>query len=239
MPYYLGVEDPGWDEYTYAMEQSRSLAPHLGPGEPAAHFQYVKPWQSEAVRLQFLREPGPPPPLYQRPPWPQQAPSAPKRGFLSWLFGSKPVAPVEEPAPAPQFDAQRWHEEFLKEQASLSARGLHDVASVASVLRAKGVRYLRGYYDGGGDESFTYLQTIELADGRTFSSEVPDEDLPNEITQGECEDAVRYACDAMMGRFDAGEFTLHGALIIDLEECTISDETDRDAVFANRNRGEN
>jgi hypothetical protein len=35
-----------------------------------------------------------------------------------------------------------------------------------------------------------------------------------------------------MGRFDAGEFMLRGALIIDFEACTITDEQNPDVVFS-------
>ena len=42
---------------------------------------------------------------------------------------------------------------------------------------------------------------------------------------------VEDAILGIMGRFDAGEFTLRGAVTIDFEICTITDEKDPAIVF--------
>jgi hypothetical protein len=42
---------------------------------------------------------------------------------------------------------------------------------------------------------------------------------------------VENAVTALMGSFDAGEFILRGAVIIDFDVCTITDEKDAEVVF--------
>jgi hypothetical protein len=45
------------------------------------------------------------------------------------------------------------------------------------------------------------------------------------------EELVAHAAAALMGTFDAGEFLLHGVLIIDVVACTVTDEKNVDVVF--------
>jgi hypothetical protein len=37
-----------------------------------------------------------------------------------------------------------------------------------------------------------------------------------------------------MGTFDAGEFVVHGVLVIDFDACTITDEKNADVIFGNK-----
>jgi hypothetical protein len=45
---------------------------------------------------------------------------------------------------------------------------------------------------------------------------------------------VNNAVSALLGSFDAGEFVLRGAVIIDFHACTITDEKDADIVFGDK-----
>jgi hypothetical protein len=45
---------------------------------------------------------------------------------------------------------------------------------------------------------------------------------------------VDNAVSALMGAFDAGEFVLRGAVIIDFDACTITDEKNADVVFGEK-----
>jgi hypothetical protein len=47
----------------------------------------------------------------------------------------------------------------------------------------------------------------------------------------DCEQLIENAAFALMGTYDAGEFVLRGALVIDFDACTITDEGDADVVF--------
>src|SRR5262249_16024436 len=87
-----------------------------------------------------------------------------------------------------------------------------------------------GSYDGGGDESFTYFNGIEMSDGRAISAEL----LRGEAGGIDCERLVEDAAFALMGRFDAGNFQLHGVVIIDFDTCRITDERDADVVFGHK-----
>jgi len=93
--------------------------------------------------------------------------------------------------------------------------------------RASGIKLVLGGYDGGGDESFTHLRSIEMGDGRVISVE----SIPSEIRDIDYGQLIEHAAFALVGRHDAGELVLRGAVVIDFDACTITDEKDIDLVF--------
>jgi hypothetical protein len=96
-------------------------------------------------------------------------------------------------------------------------------------FRAAGVTRVFGSYDGGGDESFTYFQFVEMKDGRRIDCKGLDD---NGLSRNELEALIDQATMALMGSYGAGEFSLHGALTVDVDACTVTDEKDAATVFA-------
>src|SRR5262249_7295484 len=96
--------------------------------------------------------------------------------------------------------------------------------------RAAGVKRIFGSYDGGGDESFTHLHGVEMSDSRVIAAE----ELSNEAEAVRYQELVENAASALMGSYDAGEVVLRGALIIDFDACTITDEKNQDVVFGDK-----
>jgi hypothetical protein len=139
-----------------------------------------------------------------------------------------PETPGPRPAdlgPRPQqFSPAR----FQQEQRAVSELALWKLSSMTLMCRAAGLKRVFGRYDGGGDESFTYFRRVEMIDGRVG---------PAELIAGtpiNCEALVSDAAFALMGTYDAGEFVLRGALVIDFDACTITDERNIDVVFETR-----
>ena len=118
-------------------------------------------------------------------------------------------------------------ESFMRERKLFADRALWNISRVTAKCRARGIKRVFGDYDGGGDESFTYFCSIEMSDGRV----VPMESIRTETNGVDCEKLILDAASALMGYFDAGEFVLHGALVIDFDACTVTDEKDVNVVF--------
>jgi hypothetical protein len=121
-----------------------------------------------------------------------------------------------------RFDA--WRENDRKR----FAHALWKVSGLTATCRALGVKRVFGRYDGGGDEGFTYFRGIEMSDGRMISKEL----LRNEAAGLPCDELIENAVAALMGNFDAGEFSMYGVVTIDFDACTITDEKNRDVVCA-------
>jgi hypothetical protein len=119
-------------------------------------------------------------------------------------------------------------ENFEKQQKYLSELALWKISGVTAKFRAAGVKRVFGRYDGGGDESFTHYRGIEMSDGRVISAA---ESIGEKIGAQEIGQLIEDAASALLGSFDAGEFVVRGALAIDFEACTITDERNVDVVF--------
>jgi hypothetical protein len=171
--------------------------------EPAASlFRYVQPWQANVTVLPFPETPGPEPESPQ--PSPCGSPPASKPGFFARLFGQKAAPAAETP--------------------------LRKVSTLTATCRALGVKRVFGSYDGGGDESFTYFDGVEMSDGRVIKAN----SLGREARGIDCNQLVEDAVSALMGGFDAGPFILHGVVIIDFDACTITDEKNADVVLGDK-----
>jgi hypothetical protein len=217
MPYYLGADMPEWGEHTEREES-------VGSEPPAALFKYMEPWQANTTVLPFPDTPGPEPevpPLATYGPPPLRKP-----GFFARLFGRN-TFPAAEPS---RLSTEQWMESFRNHEQATSAHALWKVAGLTAACRALGVKRVFGSYDGGGDESFTYYHGTEMRDGGVIS-----EELLGKIAEDiDCDQLVENAVAAIMGGFDAGDFVLHGAIVIDFEACTITDEKDPGVVFGDK-----
>jgi hypothetical protein len=214
MPYYVGAGDPAWDEYLEQTETDSSC-------EPQSLFKYVEPWKAMTSVLRFAEAPGAEPEAPQDPF--HRQPSTPGRGFFARLFG-KQAAPVAE------LSTEQVLENFEKREKAISALALWKVSGTTAACRKAGVKRIFASYDGGGDESFTHLHGAEMNDGRVIE---PDELRKTAKAVG-CDELVDNAVSALMGTFDAGEFTVRGAVTIDFDSCTITDEKNADVVFGDK-----
>ena len=212
MPYYVGAGDPEWDEYLKQAETDWSDEP------PQSLFTYVEPWKAETSVLRFPEAPGAEPEAPRDSVYRQ--PSTPGRGFFAGLFGKQ--------AEIPTFSTEQLLDNLAKRQNAISAHALGKVSGSTAVCRKAGVKRIFGSYDGGGDESFTHLHGAQMNDGRVID--------PDELrkTVRAADELLDNAVSAIMGTFDAGEFALHGAVIIDFEACTITDEKNADVVFGDK-----
>jgi hypothetical protein len=192
MPYYVGADEPEWDEYLTMAEQGQVGEP------PITLFKYVEPWLAKTTVLHFPETPGP-----------------------------RPRDP--DARPARELSTEQWMEMYDKEQKALSALALWRLSSMTATCRARGIKRVVGGYDGGGDESFARVRRIEMSDGRVLY------DVTRDLN---CYQLIEDAAFALLGSHDAGEFLLRGAVIIDFDACTITDERDLDVVFGQQRPAE-
>jgi hypothetical protein len=219
MPYYIDEEMPGWGRYqAYGLEEPGSGEP------PASLFEYIEPWQANTTVLSFPDTPGPEPEIPQRAAY--SPPPARKPGFFARLFGQK-IAPAVETS---RLSREQLLEDLRKEEKAACAHALWKVSRLTSACRALGVKRVFGSYDGGGDESFTHYHGIEMRDSRVISEEL----LRKLAKDVDCHQLVEDAVSALMGSYGAGEFRLQGAVIIDFDACTVTDEKDADVVFGDK-----
>jgi hypothetical protein len=144
-------------------------------------------------------------------------------------FPDTPGPEPEIPPRAP-YSPDTWLENYKKEQEAAAAHALWKVSRLTATCRALGVKRVFGSYDGGGDESFTHYHGVEMGDSRVLS-----EELLRKVAEAvDCDQLVEDAVTVLMGGYGAGEFALRGALIIDFEACTITDEENADVVFGDK-----
>ena len=107
-------------------------------------------------------------------------------------------------------------------------------------------------YDGGNDEGFTHFEAIEMADGRRLTSKDPTArdviraaikakggkaDTDGFEKYGDL-DILDDAAVAFLGPgFGAGNCAMFGAITIDCEGCTITDEKDPNRAFPEDAKG--
>jgi hypothetical protein len=144
-------------------------------------------------------------------------------------FPDTPGPEPEIPQRAP-YSPETWFENYRKEQEATAAHALWKVSGLTATCRALGVKRVFGSYDGGGDESFTHYHGVEMRDSRALSEEL----LRKVAEDVDCDQLVEDAVTVLMGSYGAGEFALRGALIIDFEACTITDEKDAGVVFGDK-----
>ena len=215
MPYYFGAGSPGWDEHHTTPELENFDGPLI------TLFEYIEPEQAKATVVSFPDVPGLEPAIPGEPRYPGAASKVlSKRGFFSRLLGKKPAPATTNP----DLTTQDSNTQFQEMENATSKHALWRVSAATANFRALGVKRVIGTYDGGGDESFTYCQFAEMIDGRRVRFHGVQG--PGAAFEGLIDDAAT----AIMGGFDAGEFILRGALTIDFEACTITDEKDRAIV---------
>jgi hypothetical protein len=218
MPYYFGEDMEEYDDYIDKIEADPDYE------VPASQYIYVQPWQANAAVLSFPETPGPEP---EMPRWPAYGQPANKFGFFARLFGQRADAAPETSQPAPE----ETLESYTKQQEAACAHELWKVSRWAARCRDLALKRVFGTYDGGGDESFTHFLGIEMRDGRVIHADL----IGGEAKGVDCKQLVEDAVSALMGSYGAGGFELYGAVIIDFDACTVTDEKNIDIVFGDKN----
>ena len=139
------------------------------------------------------------------------------------------------PGPEPELPED---DPYLEEMEAVSAHALWKVSGHTARCRELGVKRVFGSYDGGGDESFTQYQGVELSDGRVIPAS-PALQTVTDLVHGEprgidYDEVVESAVSALMGHYGEGPFALHGVVIIDFDACTITDEKNADVVLGTK-----
>jgi hypothetical protein len=142
-----------------------------------------------------------------------------------------PATPGPEPEP-PQDDG------YQEDMEAVSAYALWEVSRQTATCRELGVKRVFGRYDGGGDESFTYYQGVEMSDGHVIPASSVLRTMADPV-RGEprCIDydgLVENAVSALMGHYGEGPFSLQGVVIIDFDACTVTDEKNIDIVLGDK-----
>jgi hypothetical protein len=242
MPYYFGEDSAGWDEYL-----ERQEAENLAHG-PLDRFTYLEPWEAKASILRFSRTPR----SERKAAAAADAVPARRPGIIARIFGSKapeglrPHAEIEIGSP-------EWMENYHAEQKRKAEEALERVAVWAAAFRAAGVRRVLMRYDGGNDEGFTHFEALEMADGRRLTRQdarVRDfVRAPVEATGGgtaDLDDFEKFgyldilddAAVAFLGPgFGTGSYEMFGAITIDCEDCTLTDEKDPSRTFPEDAKG--
>jgi hypothetical protein len=216
MPYFIGAGTPEWDELPHPETLSETQQSEIERfNAPILSFTYVEPWQAGTTVLRFPDVPGaepeiPPQPVYRPPP---------RRSFFARLFSRQPQTPQPPP--------EQFAENYRKRQEAVCAHSLWKISRMTAACRAAGVKRVFGRYDGGNDESFTHFQGVEMSDGRVIEADELGKMSPAVDYQALVDDAV----SAFMGSYGAGEFFLYGAVVIDFDTCTLTDEKNEDVVF--------
>jgi hypothetical protein len=103
---------------------------------PMSLYKYIEPWATKTRVLQFAEAPGPQPKS-------KNTSRASRRLSQAELL-----------------------ESYEKEQKHVSELALWKLSGMTAKYRAGGIKRVFGGYDGGGDESFTRIRSIEMSDGR-------------------------------------------------------------------------
>jgi hypothetical protein len=242
MPYYFGEDSPGWEEYMERLE-----AENLARG-PLDRFTYVEPWEAKTSVLLFSRTPRTA--SARKAATDQGATRRP--GIIARIFGAKPPEGLKPPADI-KVGSPEWVANFHAEQKHKAEEALERVAIWAAAFRAAGVRRVLMRYDGGNDEGFTHFEALEMTDGSCLAKQ--DIRARNvvraavEATTGDKPDTDGFekygyleilddAAVAFLGPgFGTGPFEMFGAITIDCEACTITDEKDPSRAFPEDEEG--
>jgi hypothetical protein len=222
----------------------------------ADQFEYMLPAPEfhsvvEAARFSIL----PPEPAEEAAVKPQAPPVEPVRKGIMGLFRrlGSPASPLR---PSQMTAQERQRQAKLRND--LQARRIFSI--LVPALRAIGVRRAYCRYDGGNDEGFAWLDRWETADGTPLPNELLGARLRDMkvyeqlcdaklIPKGEgisidqkAAELVNFTRETLTQEwaymllgtyFGTGEYVMYGAFLVDLEDCTITDDPEADPVVEN------
>ena len=185
----------------------------------------------------------PPPPSERQPAEPESQP----RGLLGRLLGPRPPLRLPPPSPA-SYEESRHRSQRLREQ-----RTQQHLAAMVPALKELGVRRIYCRYDGGNDEGFAWLDSMEMRDGTRLAGDarldlqkqadlraaaavkragaVTDEAFLAYLSCGWL--CHEWASILLGNSYGTGEYCMYGAFTVDLDACTISDDSNAQPVVQN------
>ncbi len=177
------------------------------------------------------------------------ATASPRRGFFDRLFGGARAA-------TPERAAQRVRD--AETRKALRHYNRHLVLSLAVLaLREIGGRRAYCRYDGGNDEGFCWLDSVELANGECIDvtavaqklydlglherlhaaglvkSDPKVTGLEQVQTFARIWPSTEWAGLLLGESYGTGEYVMYGAFTVDLEACTLVDDPQADPVVEN------
>jgi hypothetical protein len=234
---YENLEEPGEDIFRPRVDQFFYLpAPEYNPARQPVRFSIspVEPSEPEA-------------PVTPASPRAQIR----RRSLMDILLGRN-AASIPHPTVSSE---DRRRQQRL--QAERCAQQLFSI--VVPVLKAAGVRRVYCRYDGGSDEGFAWFDRYEMENGARVDDnlvgqnlrdmKIDDQLVAAKLMYREPWPAGREA--EMLGRsaasmlatewasillgasFGTGEYLLYGAFMVDLEECSITDDPGADPIVEN------
>jgi hypothetical protein len=228
-------EPPRADQFVYIPP------PEFGGAREPVRFSVVPP--------DLSLEPNEPHRPAEREPPAQTEP--PGRSILDRLLGR-----LRLPA-AQQRSQGAYQEERKRQERAQDQRRLQLFAVMVPALREIGGRRAYCRYDGGNDEGFAWLDSIEMRDGTRINADSVAQRLGDIQVQDklcaanimkrahgvsdreQLKDFVRYwlcsewASMLLGNSFGTGEYSMYGAFIVDLEACTVNDDPRADPVVEN------
>lgn len=226
MPYFVNNEDMDWPDEEIEVPPPRAdQFMYLPVSEFTGNFDLVR-FSVPAVA----------------PSLGQEKPEATKRGFLERLLGRRKPPPAQ-----PVYS----HEDYETRHQQL-------VAIMVPALRDFGIRQLYFRYDGGNDEGFAWLDHAVMRSEETVAADelvlrLSRTGLPKAVqVLGVVERsgvlppgagiirrllndwlAPDWAALLLGSGFGTGGYTMYGAFIVDLDDCTIVDDPNARPVVQN------
>jgi hypothetical protein len=178
------------------------------------------------------------------------APARPqRRSILDVLLGRR-----HHPSSSPQ-RPQISYEEIRRQREREHERHRQQFfAVIIPELRKIGARRACCRYDGGNDEGFSWLDSIEIQNGGRINAvglarRLLDVQLLDKLDlalglndsrsdQQRLDDVVselcgEWACMLLGEGYGTGEYSMYGAFTVDLETCTITDDRNADPIVEN------
>jgi hypothetical protein len=234
MPYYFGEDMPGWDGFIADEDGGETVI-------PPNVFKYVEPWAKETTVMAFPNVPGPEleKPEYDRTNWndffskDQAYRSTNALNGIAALSAKCREANVVQVIGSYQGGNDEgfthFHGIILRDgRRIMRPVRLHEICDVQTIKTAELAdgRHIEfsGKYFYGADELL--VRAVTLRDGRRI-------ERPSDLPVGiDFDELVENAVTALMGSWGAGAYELYGAVTINIDARTITDEKDRDTVFA-------
>jgi hypothetical protein len=238
VPYYVGEDMPEWEAYFTNAED-------VEPVFPPAAFKYIEPWAKDATVISFPTTPGPEldQPVYTPKNFSEYfAKDQAYRSTLAVNAISTIAQACREAGITHVIGSYQggndegfthFHAIHIKDGSRVKRP--QRLSELCDVQTIKTLDLADGRSVSSSDQTFwshfwghneLMVRAVTLADGRRIERPTT---LPTGIDFSEL---VENAVTALMGHWGAGSYELYGAVTIDIDARTISDEKDRDAVFA-------
>ena len=207
-------------------------------------------YRGESTSARFSILPFSTPVEHGQPPQPAQAES---RGILNRWFG------WTSPAVRQQERQEQQVESMRRAYLSQQQRTQQLFAIMVPALRTLGVRRAYCRYDGGHDEGFSWLDRYETQGGDRIEADALVKQLyemgtfeklhaagfkdhMRGVSAGQkMADIQMFACSrliddwafVLLGSYGAGEYSMYGAFTVDLDECSVTDDSSASPIVKN------